>query len=90
MPTVVLEAMSYSLPVIVSNVGATAELVDESNGFLIQKNSKEELRSAIIKIISISPDKKNEFGENSFNKVKNNFTWKIVAQKHYDFFKQVM
>jgi len=51
MPTVVLEAMSYKLPIIVSDTGATAELVDDSNGWLIEKNNVDQV---VISVISFS------------------------------------
>jgi glycosyltransferase involved in cell wall biosynthesis len=89
MPTVVLEAMSYKLPVIVSNVGATAELVDESNGWLISKNSKSELKNAILRFISLTPQQRTGLGENSYKKFAENFTWTQIAQKHIDFFQSI-
>ncbi len=89
MPTVVLEAMSKSLPIIVSDVGATAELVDESNGYLITKNSVVELKQAILDFYHASAEEKTAKSESSFQRVKDNFTWKIVAQKHLDFFQKI-
>ena len=89
MPTVVLEAMSYQLPVIVTDVGATAELVDESNGFLIERNQPKQLMDAILKFSNLSNSHKQKLGKVSYQKVKDNFTWQAVAQKHYNLFKQI-
>jgi glycosyltransferase involved in cell wall biosynthesis len=89
MPTVVLEAMSHSLPIIVTNVGATAELVDLNNGFLIQKNSKSELKKAILNFIELTTEKKIKLSENSYNKIKDQFTWSTIAKKHIELFKNV-
>lgn len=86
MPTVVLEAMSYAMPVIVTDTGATAELVDESNGYIIEKNSVQSLKSAVMSYVSLSAVEKMRLSENSFLKVKDNFTWQQVSQKHIELF----
>lgn len=89
MPTVVLEAMSYELPVIVSDVGATAELVDSSNGYLIAKNNILQLKEAIVKLASLSDKERKHMAQQSLQKVKENFTWKIVAQQHINLFNSI-
>jgi glycosyltransferase involved in cell wall biosynthesis len=89
MPTVVLEAMSYKLPVIVSDVGATAELVSSDNGFLIKANSVDELKAAIKKISSMSRSERKMLGEHSLRKVEDRFTWEKVAAMHMELFKEI-
>lgn len=90
MPTVVLEAMSYGMPVIVSDVGATAELINSNNGFLINKNSVEELKTAIIRFYNLSIKDKQQLSSNVFNHVKNNYTWDTVAKKHIELFHEII
>jgi len=89
MPTVVLEAMCYSMPVIVTDVGATRELVDEQNGFIIEKNSVDSLKEAIIKYFSMSAAERASLGDHSYRKVRDNFTWPVVAQKHKQVFQRL-
>ncbi len=89
MPTVVLEAMSYGLPIIVSNVGATAELVDDSNGYLIEKNNVVELKKAIIDFYNSSVSQKEAFSRSSVLKVKETYDWEIVSKRHVDVFKKL-
>lgn len=89
MPTVVLEAMAQQLPVIVSDTGATAELVDESNGYLIQKDSVNELRKAILSFVNSSAQIRQSMGRESLEKVKERFTWDKVAQSHIEVFKEL-
>jgi glycosyltransferase involved in cell wall biosynthesis len=90
MPTVVLEAMSYSLPVIVSDVGATSELVDRFNGFLIQKSSAPALVEALLKFRGLSGSDKLKMGEASYTKVKQRFTWQRVADDHVALFHKLV
>jgi glycosyltransferase involved in cell wall biosynthesis len=89
MPTVVLEAMSYNLPIIVSNVGATANLVDETNGFLIPKNNVEALKKSLVEFFNLSSESKNKLGQSSLLKVRRNFTWGKVANLHFELFSKI-
>ncbi len=89
MPTVVLEAMCYQMPVIVSDVGATAELVDNSNGILIEKNNKVQLKQAIIKMFEMPVEERNLKALASVEKVKQRFTWQQVALAHGRLFEKM-
>lgn len=86
MPTVVLEAMSYRLPIIVSNAGATPEIVDGSNGYLIERNNVGALKKAIISFYNLNPDEKRQLSESSYHKVKDHFTWGYIAEKYIEMF----
>ncbi len=89
MPTVVLEAMAHKLPIIVSNVGATAEQVDPDNGYLITRNNKEELKTAIKNFLNKTPEEKKAMQQNSLQKVREKFLWGVIAQKYYQFFMNI-
>lgn len=86
MPTVVLEAMAASMPIIVSNTGATAELVDSDNGFLIETGNLRALTWAIQRFYQLKPDEKKALSDKSYQKVIENFTWAKVANLHLDLF----
>lgn len=89
MPTVVLEAMACGMPIIVTDVGATLEMVDQSNGFIIEKNDVESLKNAILKYSELSDVNKKSMSEASYSRVKDKFTWKIVADKHAGLFRSL-
>ena len=89
MPTVVLEAMGHGLPIIVSDVGATAELVDQSNGYLIEKNEVDRLKKAILDFYILSKEEKKTFSKNSYQRVHDNFTWQKVADRHMEVFSRI-
>jgi glycosyltransferase involved in cell wall biosynthesis len=86
MPTVVLEAMAAAMPVIVSDTGATAELVDHSNGFLIEKNNVRALKWALQSFYQMTPEQRKTLSANSYARVKKHFTWPVVAQMHVQLF----
>ncbi|WP_299821855.1 glycosyltransferase family 4 protein [uncultured Pontibacter sp.] len=90
MPTVVLEAMAKGLPIIVSDTGATAELVDKTNGYLIPKNDVDALTKALTNFSNLSYPQREALGVHSVVKVKANFTWVKVAKKHIQLFDSVM
>lgn len=90
MPTVVLEAMSTGMPVIVSDVGATALLVDETNGRLIKPGSAKALAKALVDLHSMSSNELKEMGMKGRVKVEKNFTWEKVAAKHMYLFRKVI
>ena len=59
---VVIEAFSHKTPVIVNDLGALPEVVQDSDGGIIYK-TEQELISAI-NMLAGDPEKRNEFGEN--------------------------
>lgn len=86
MPTVVLEAMASGMPVIVSDTGATADLVDSENGFLIETNNVRALKWAIQRFYQLSADERMQLSEASYEKVCRQFTWAKIAEMHLDLF----
>jgi len=86
MPTVVLEAMAAGMPVVVSETGATSELVDSSNGFLIEKDNVRALKWAIQRFYQVGADERSALSEGSLKRVHEKYTWKKVARMHLDLF----
>ena len=89
MPTVVLEAMARSCPIIVSDVGATAELVDATNGYLIPPGDADELHRALLSLEYLTPQERADLGENGRMKVMERFTWEAVTERFLTLFEEV-
>ena len=89
MPTVVLEAMAYGMPIIVTDTGATTEMVDSTNGYIIEKKDVASLKNAILNYLNLDAEKRKAMSDTSYSKVKNNFTWKIVSDKHINLFRKI-
>ncbi len=89
MPTVVLEAMARSRPIMVSDVGATAELVDEENGYLLPKGDPESLYNAIIAFASISASQRAAMASASFARAQERFEWRMVTRSFIQRFQEV-
>lgn len=66
LPVSIMEAISFGIPVIATNVGGTSELVDSTNGLLLSPDiDKKELIESIRKMLSISDEEYLGFRLNS-------------------------
>lgn len=81
MPTVVLEAMAHARPVIVSDVGATAELVDSTNGFLLPPGDVVALHQAVRRFAGLSNSERTRMGLAGRRRVEERFTWEAVTKR---------
>jgi len=89
MPTVVLEAMALAKPIIVSDTGATAELVDDNNGWLIPVGDVDALVSALRSAANQKIEDMQAKGTASLMKVHERFTWPKVAEAHLALFREM-
>lgn len=89
MPTVVLEAMARGLPIAVTDVGATRELVDDTNGFIIPKRNPGSLAATLRTFAQLSDERRRSLGMASLRKVRERFTWSAVAAAHVRLFERV-
>ena len=78
-PVSLMEAMSYEIPVIATDCGATKELVDGQSGILINQKDSEALKNAIYKLIN-NTDYRIEIAKNGINKIKQEFNTKKNAE----------
>mgnify|MGYP004509152633 CR=1 FL=1 len=81
MPMAILEAMSYGIPVVVSDVGDIPYLVkDYENGYLIKAGDKKLLENRILKLIE-NDDLRIKISRNNYKKVKDKFNLQINLKK---------
>lgn len=80
---VLLEAMSYKLPVIASNIDANIELLGE-DAVYVRPENVDDLTTAINYCME-NPDAINRYCTTNFNKVTNNYTWDKVAKKYIEY-----
>ncbi len=75
LPMAILEAMSYGIPVVATNVGDISEaVINEKNGFLVKAGNIEELTNAIFKIIDCNQDEWERLSNNSKKIVNEKFS----------------
>lgn len=82
-PVSIMEAMSYGIPVIATNVGGTGEIVNNGNGRLLKPNpSTEEVAEVIDYFYNLSEEEYAKYSEAAY------LTWneKYNAEKNYSEF----
>lgn len=81
LPTVVLEAMSCGLPLLLADISAYKDfIINNFNGLYAQKGNPEDFVNKI-RILLEDDDLREKLGENARNTIENNFTWDIVSGK---------
>ncbi len=79
-PITILEAMSFGLPVIASDVGGVSEIVDDSVGYLIKRGDKEELKRTLKELIT-NKSLREEKGARARKKIQESFTIDKMLEK---------
>lgn len=80
LPIAILEAMSYSHPIISTNVGGIPEVVQShKNGILIEAGNLEEIKNALMFFIE-NPKKIAEYGENAYETVQAYFPQSVFSE----------
>lgn len=82
-PISIMEAMSFGIPVIATDVGGTEEIVNDKNGMLIPKNPEISLISnTILKFYNLSDETKIKLKRDAYLEWGNDFN----AEKNYNTF----
>jgi glycosyltransferase involved in cell wall biosynthesis len=89
MPTVVLEAMARGLPILVTDVGATRELVDPANGVIIPKRDPRAIVRELRHLRKMPLESFRALGAASRAKAAGRFAWSQVADDHVSAFRRV-
>ena len=89
-PDAVREAMLACLPVVVTNVGGTSELVDlEENGFLFEPGDQKTLTNYLRRLIN-NPYERKEMGLKSRDIIDRKFSTKLYARNFENMLKKTI
>lgn len=83
-PITLLEAMSFSKPVLLSNIEPhleTVNLATQSSGFVFEVNNIQDCKQKIEKFLSLSKEEVEKMGESSKEIVKSHFNWEKIVHK---------
>jgi len=87
LPCVVLEALCCGLPVISSSVGGIAEVINQSNGILVDSEDVAGLSNAMKKIIdSYSLFDRSAIAESASEK----FSFPVVGKQYFDWYNKII
>lgn len=90
MPMAILEAMSFGLPLVVSNVGGIPSVVEEGeNGYLINPGDKEALKTSIMKLLK-EKDNRVNISKNNYNKINEYFNLEKNVEMLYEIYRSLV
>ncbi|MCE9585347.1 glycosyltransferase family 4 protein [Candidatus Nomurabacteria bacterium] len=89
LPRSILEAISKGLPVIASDVGGVSEIVTSDIGFLLKKNTAQEL-AEYIEYLYKNPNILTCMSQNAFLRAKNNFSLEKMIQETIQIYKEII
>jgi len=90
LPYVLLEAMSYGLPIIATNIGSLPDIViDNKTGLLFNHTVNEDLLNKVSNLIN-NEDIQIELRKNALEFLKNNFKWKVVIKKYVELYSDLI
>lgn len=78
---VLLEAMSYGVPVVASRIGGITDIVeDQANGLLVEPGDPAALAAAL-KRLALDPSLASRLGEAGRRTVESRFSWEAIAER---------
>jgi glycosyltransferase involved in cell wall biosynthesis len=90
MPNVILEGMAAGCAIIASNVGAVPLMVSESNGWMVEAGSVDDLAAKLVLSINLNDDELLEKKEKSLEMINNTFRWDKVITSLVGSFNQIV
>lgn len=80
-PLVLLEAMSYGLPIVTTNEGGIPDIVyDGINGLICEKNNPESLANNIVKLL-LDSELRKQMGSNGRKRLNERFTENVLEER---------
>lgn len=92
LPLTLLEAMSYGIPALVSDIPPHTEMIDnnEQCGFLFKHNSPEDAVSRLSYVLSCPENKLQQMGLYAQEKIKRFHNWDNISKKHEIAYKAIL
>lgn len=87
---VIPTAYGFKKPIVVTDVGAIPEIVDDGvTGFIVPPRNTEALADAIVKLLE-DEDLRKEMGESAYKKLKTDLSWDKIAEKTIEVYKKAI
>lgn len=92
LPLTLLEAMSYGLPCIASDIPPHREVIGRNNafGYLIKDNSAEGIATTLKEILEIPVEQVKEVGAKGKSKIEYDYDWNVSAKKTLAVYKMLI
>ena len=87
---VVPTAYGFKKPIVVTDVGAIPEIVDDGvTGFIVPPRNTEALADAIVKLLE-DEDLRKQMGKSAYKKLKTDLSWDKIAEKTIEVYKKAI
>lgn len=88
LPNMVMESLSCSTPVVAFNSGGIHDMIEhERNGYLAEFMSIDDLAKGILFVLNQESE---NLALNARNKIMENFSYKIIAEKHLNLYSRLL
>jgi glycosyltransferase involved in cell wall biosynthesis len=87
-PVVVIEAMSYGLPVVATDVGAVREIVSTS-GIMVEKNNSNQIYLALKDLVD-DRTKREQMGKSGLSRASHLYNWQAIAKQWTNLYSRIM
>ncbi|MHA1696291.1 MAG: glycosyltransferase [Candidatus Helarchaeota archaeon] len=86
---VLLEALSFKLPVITTNSGGITDIIeDKKTGIFINQKQSDSIANTVNALLN-NEEKRKKLSYKGYEMIQNKFNWKKIALKYYDFYCQL-
>lgn len=83
-PNVILESLACGTPVVTTDISNNSDIINKSNGILVEPKNSIQLASALEKVLS------NTWDRTEISKSVNNFNWNKNSIKYFELIKKVI
>jgi glycosyltransferase involved in cell wall biosynthesis len=90
MPNVLLEGMSRGLIPIATTVGAVEELVNGSNGFLLEPKNVTSIQETVERALSLATPELDILSSEAIRTIRSSFTWSHIISQTIEKFQRVI
>lgn len=87
MPNVILEAMTFGLPIIATDVGGVPEIItDGKNGFLVRSKNSKILSEKIKYVLNLSGQERKKIGDEARKRIEDKFSLEKMIKNYQNFY----
>ena len=84
-PNVIIEAMACGVPCVVTDVGDSARIVDDT-GKVVQPKDSNALAQEILNILSLTEDERAKLGQRAHQRIVENYAMEAIVNQYQSFF----
>lgn len=90
LPSSLLESMNHRLPMVTFDMEWAREIIeDDKNGYLVEPENYEMFSDRLLELVN-NAETRTKFGEESYNKLKDNFSLPVWRKKMREVFKEII